>query len=199
MAQHKVRVYTETGKLVREWGKPGKGDGEFAWPGGIVLGPGGTVYVADQNNHRVQKFTTEGKFLGKWGEHGAKPGQFGGPEPAGSRFAGPHFLALDSKGRLYTTEGVLGRVQQFSPEGKPLLAWGDKGQQPGGFGALQSGNAKNTFGPIAILGGQARPGVGQQPERPGSAFYDGRQVFAGHRRHGQGTRAIRKAPRNGRG
>jgi NHL repeat len=151
MVQHKVRVYTETGKLVREWGKPGKGDGDFSWPGGIVLGPGGTVYVTDQNNHRIQKFTTEGEFLGKWGEHGSKPGRFGGPEPAGSRFAGPHFLAMDSKGRLYTTEGVLGRVQQFSPEGKPLLAWGDKGQQPGGFGALLSGVAKNTFGPIAIL------------------------------------------------
>src|SRR5262249_28136862 len=63
MVQHKVRVYTGTGKLVREWGKPGKGDGEFSWPGGIVLGPGPTVYVADQNNHRVQKFTAEGKFL----------------------------------------------------------------------------------------------------------------------------------------
>jgi tripartite motif-containing protein 71 len=151
MVQHKVRVYTETGKLVREWGKPGKGDAEFSGPGGIVLGPGGTVYVADQNNHRVQRFTTEGKFLGKWGEHGSKPGQFGGPEPAGSRFAGPHFLALDSKGRLYTTEGALGRVQQFSAEGKPLLAWGDKGNQPGGFGALQTGYAKNSFGPIAVL------------------------------------------------
>ena len=69
----------------------------------------------------------------------------------GSRFGGPHFLALDSKGRLYSTEGSLGRVQQFSLEGKPLLAWGDKGKQPGGFGALQTGFAKNTFGPIAIM------------------------------------------------
>jgi sugar lactone lactonase YvrE len=150
MAQHKVAVYTEAGKLVRQWGKRGSADGEFAQPGGIVLGAG-TVYVADQGNHRVQKFSREGKFLGKWGEHGSGPGQFGGKEPAGSRFGGPHFLALDSKGRLYTTEGVLGRVQQFSPEGKPLLAWGDKGKQPGGFGALATPYARHTFGPIAVL------------------------------------------------
>lgn len=150
MVQDRVGVYTETGQLVREWGKRGKGDGEFHWPGGIVLGADGTVYVADQCNHRVQKFTSEGKFLGQWGEHGCEPGQFGGNEHAGSRFGGPHFLALDGKGRVYTTEGTLGRVQQFSADGKPLLAWGDKGEQPGGFGALKAGYAPNTLGPICI-------------------------------------------------
>ena len=134
MGQHKVAVYDDDGKLVREWGKKGVGDGEFDQPGGILLAPDGTVYVADQCNHRIQHLTPEGKFLAKWGDHGSKPGQFDGLEPAGSRFGGPHFLAQDSRGRLYTTEGSLGRVQQFSSEGKPLLAWGDKGDQPGGFG-----------------------------------------------------------------
>jgi sugar lactone lactonase YvrE len=151
MMQHKVCVYTDSGKLVRQWGKKGKGPGEFNQPGGIVLAGGDTLYVADQCNHRVQKFTRQGKFLGQWGEYGAKPGQFGAPERIGSRFAGPHLLAIDSKGRLYTTEGVAGRVQQFSPEGKPLRAWGDKGKQPGGFGGLATGYAKHTFGPIGIL------------------------------------------------
>ncbi len=151
MMQDKVAVYTADGKLVREWGKRGKADGELHQPGGIVLSPGGTLYVADQCNHRVQQFTTDGKFLARWGEYGSKPGQFGGMERAGSRFAGPHFLARDSKGRLYTTEGVLGRVQQFSAEGKPLLAWGDKGQQPGGFGGLATPYSKHPFGPIGIF------------------------------------------------
>jgi hypothetical protein len=109
------------------------------------------VHVADQCNHRIPTLTTEGKFLGKWGEHGSRPGQFGAPEPAASRFGGPHLLALDSKGRLYTTEGARGRVQLFSPEGKPLRVWGDKGKQPGGFGALKTGYARNSFGPIGIL------------------------------------------------
>lgn len=151
MNQHKVAVYSETGELVREWGKLGKGDGEFHQPGGIVLFPDGTVYVNDQCNHRIQKFTIDGKFLMTWGGHGSEPGQFGGPEPAGSRFGGPHFLAVDSKSRLYTTEGVFGRVQQFSAEGKPLLAWGDKGDQPGGFGAMATGFSKQTFGPIGVF------------------------------------------------
>jgi len=151
MVQDKVQVYTAAGKLIREWGKAGKGDCEFAGPGGMVLAPDNTIYVADQRNHRIQKFARDGRFLGKWGEYGAKPGQFGGIEPKGSRFGGPHFLARDSMGRLYTTEGVIGRVQQFSSDGKLLRAWGDKGSQPGGFGSLKFGYSKHSFGPIAVM------------------------------------------------
>jgi acetyl esterase/lipase/sugar lactone lactonase YvrE len=151
MMQHKVAIYTEDGKLVREWGRKGTGDGEFNQPGGIVLVGDGTLFVADQCNHRVQRFTTEGKFLSKWGAHGSEPGQFGAPETVGSRFAGPHFLTMDAQGRLFTTEGVLGRVQQLSQEGRPLQAWGHKGSQPGGFGGLQTGYAKLSFGPIGVL------------------------------------------------
>jgi sugar lactone lactonase YvrE len=150
MQQHVVRVYTEDGKIVREWGRKGSADGEFHQPGGIVFGPDNTLFVADQCNHRVQKFTTDGKFVGKWGEHGKALGQFDGTDPPGSRFGGPHFIARDSHGRLYTTEGMLGRVQQFSPEGKPLLGWGNKGDEPGGFGSYSFANGKMSLGPIAI-------------------------------------------------
>lgn len=122
MVQDKLQVYSEDGRLLREWGKRGAEDGDLRQPGGIVLAPGGNVYVADQGNHRIQIFDSVGKFWGKWGEHGSRPGQFGGNGPKGSRFGGPHFLARDGKGRLYTTEGTMGRVQQFSAEGKPLRA-----------------------------------------------------------------------------
>ena len=127
MVQDTIRVFNDGGELVREWGKRGKEDGELYSPGGMCLAPDGTLFVADQRNHRIQKFTTDGKFLGKWGEHGSQPGQFDGKEPPGSRFGGPHFVVLDSKGRIYTTEGALGRVQQFTSDGKPLCAWGIKG------------------------------------------------------------------------
>lgn len=151
MMQHKIAVYSETGRLVRQWGSRGEGDGELNQPGGIVIARDGTLYVADQCNHRVQKFTRTGKFLGKWGGHGSLPGRFGGAEPAGSRFAGPHFLSQDSKGRLFTTEGVLGRIQQLTPEGEPVSAWGSKGSEPGGFGALASGFSQRSFGPVGVM------------------------------------------------
>jgi sugar lactone lactonase YvrE len=151
MVQNKIVVYDEAGRVVREWGHRGSGDGELWQPGGIVIRRDGTLFVADQCNHRVQHFTREGHYLEQWGGHGSLPGHFGGPEPAGSRFAGPHFLAQDSHGRLYTTEGVLGRVQQLTPEGKPLSAWGSKGSEPGGFGEYPSGYSKATFGPIGVM------------------------------------------------
>jgi sugar lactone lactonase YvrE len=151
MLQHRIGVYAEDGALIREWGKKGAGEGEFNQPGGILLMPEGSVFVADQCNHRVQRFTGEGKFLGTWGGHGGQPGQFGGPDAPGSRFAGPHFITRDSKDRLYTTEGILGRVQQLSLDGTPLGAWGDKGSEPGGFGSLKTPYNGGTFGPIGIL------------------------------------------------
>jgi sugar lactone lactonase YvrE len=146
LMSHKICVYDQAGKLVRTWGKEGKGDGEFDQPGGIAIAKDGTVYVADQVNRRVQRFTPEGKFLGKWGEYGSKPGQFDGVENPRSRTGGPHFLALDREGNIYTTEGKLGRVQKFTAEGKPLFAFGSNSTEPGGFG----GRPKNLPGPIGI-------------------------------------------------
>ena len=166
MVQHFIGVYDETGKLLRRWGKQGNGDGDVWGPGGMAFAPDGTLYVADQNNHRIQMFTPEGRFLGKWGKHGSEPGQFGGLERAGSRFGGPHFVALDASGRVYTTEGVHGRVQVFSPFGQPLMAWGNKTNEPGGFGSYSFGNLSNTFGPIAVaVDKQQRVWVGSLNDR----------------------------------
>lgn len=151
MNQHKVGVYRETGELVREWGRQGPGDGEFHQPGGIIFTPDGNLLIADQCNHRIQRLTKEGKFLGQWGGYGTDPGQFDGLGTKGSRFGGPHFIARDSQGRLYTTEGIQGRVQQFTADGKLLATWGEKGDQPGGFGSYEFGNLPHTFGPIGIV------------------------------------------------
>ena len=151
MSQHRIVVFTSDGKLVREWGRKGTGPGEFDQPGGMVFGPDGNLYICDQCNHRIQQFTREGKFLAQWGAHGSKPGEFGGPEKQGSRFAGPHFISLDSKGRLYTTEGCQARVQQFSLAGKPLAAWGNDSQEPGGFGATKYVYSPNPFSCIAVF------------------------------------------------
>ncbi len=141
-----IGVYDEKGANLHEFGGMGREPGQFEQPGGIAVANSGTLYIADQVNRRVQHFTAEGKFLRMWGEYGVEPGQFGGNENRANRTGGPQFVAVDRHDNVYTTEGSVGRVQKFTPEGDYRLSWGDNGTQPGGFG----GRARNLPGPIAI-------------------------------------------------
>ncbi|WP_010582059.1 6-bladed beta-propeller [Schlesneria paludicola] len=134
MMKHKVAVYDPEGKLVREFGKQGSAPGEFDQPGGIAIGRDGIVYVADQANQRVQQLSPQGSPLGAWGKHGMATGEFGGNSSPRGRGGGPHFLAFNSDGDLYTTEASVGRVQKFHPDGTFVLAWGDNEVGPGHFG-----------------------------------------------------------------
>ncbi|QDU02067.1 hypothetical protein V6x_17550 [Gimesia chilikensis] len=65
------------------------------------------------------------RFLKTWGQQGDQPGEFGGKATPNSRVGGPQFLAFDSEGDLWTTEGVNCRVQQFSSAGKFLRGCGE--------------------------------------------------------------------------
>lgn len=147
----KIVVYDSAGKLLHEWGKVGEGEGEFKDPGGIAIAADGTVYVADQSRHRVQHFTAEGKFLNKWGEYGSAPGQFGGKGKKEQRFGGPHFLAFDHEGAIFTTEGAEGRIQKLTADGKPLLHWGSNSTGTGGFGGRETAERNKLPGPIGIV------------------------------------------------
>ncbi len=151
MLQHKIRVYEASGDLVLEWGSHGGEVGELSKPGGLIVTPDNRVLVADQSNHRIQVFKTDGTPLNSWGTHGTKDGQFGGLEHNGSRFGGPHFIAVDSLNRLYTTEGAMGRVQRFAGNGKFELSWSDSTDGPGGFGSMKTVFSKNPFGPIGVM------------------------------------------------
>jgi tripartite motif-containing protein 71 len=175
---NKVAAYSPTGKLLREWGRKGTGDGEFQLPGSVSLGPDGLLYVPDQGNSRVQKFTTDGKFVAKWGQHGKQPGQFGGNQSPGGRFAGPQFVAFDSAGNVYTTDADLKRVQKFTPEGKLLAYWGSGSTEPGGFGPpplQRNGKMSNMGGPIGIcVDRQNRVWVGATNSRVQQFTNDGK-------------------------
>jgi tripartite motif-containing protein 71 len=146
----RMSVYSQNGEFLREWGTTGKGDGQFDFPGGIAISKAGEVYVADQTNRRVQVFDREGKFLRKWGEYGVQPGQFGGNTNPKSRVGGPNFIAIGPDGSVFTTEASVGRVQQFSPDGKPLLAWGTLEDKRGGFGGKFTAFKASLIGPIGI-------------------------------------------------
>jgi DNA-binding beta-propeller fold protein YncE len=145
MMRHKVAVYDKAGKLVRAFGKLGTAPGEFQQPGGIAFGPDGSVFVADQVNRCVQRLTPRGEPISAWGKYGVATGEFGGNVSAPSRVGGPHFLAFNNQGDIYTTEGSVGRIQKFKADGSFLLAFGDNQFGPGHFGS-----PKGLQGPIGI-------------------------------------------------
>jgi DNA-binding beta-propeller fold protein YncE len=149
-----VSVYDPDGTLLRRWGQSGTAAGEFDCPGGIAVAKDGRVYVADQTNHRIQVFDQTGMFLLQWGEYGNEPGQFGGKGGPKSRVGGPQFVAFDSAGNVWTTEGANCRVQKFTADGELLSFWGSAEDRPGGFGGeftgFGKGKAGSLVGPIAL-------------------------------------------------
>ena len=122
----RVHRFTPDGTLVRSWGSPGHGPGEFWIPHGIAVGRSGTVYVADRENSRVQLFSPGGDYVREW-----------------SWVYRPTDLFIDREGITFVTEfgyragpvpGQLeppgepkprGRVSIRDRDGNVLAAWGD--------------------------------------------------------------------------
>lgn len=86
----RVLRFDAHGRFLAQWGKPGKGPGEFDLPHGIALDRAGRVYVADRSNARVQVFDSTGRFLADW--HGPLLGR-------------PYAVAVSLDGTIFTVDG----------------------------------------------------------------------------------------------
>lgn len=128
----RVVKFTKEGKFVLEWGKKGKGEGEFDLPHAIRVDGKGRVYVGDRENNRVQVFDGAGKFLQAWPDTGA-----------------PFGLDLTPEGRMLLADGRAHCVRQLDKEGKPLKQWGVKGAGPGEF-TLPHGICADSRGAIYV-------------------------------------------------
>ena len=53
----RVHCFTRDGRLVKSWGEPGHGAGQFHLPHSIAFDDDGKLYVADRSNKRIQIFT----------------------------------------------------------------------------------------------------------------------------------------------
>lgn len=108
----RIQVFGPGGEFLRKWGGPfaanirGDWHGWFRVPTSVAIGPGGSVFVADQENNRVQKFTRQGEFLTAFGtQH----------EGAGYTESA---VAVAADGTLYTTNLIDHRVERWQPAGE---------------------------------------------------------------------------------
>ena len=68
--------FSKDGKLLKQWGKPGTGPGEFHTPHSICVDAKGRVIVGDRENNRIQVFEPDGQFITQWTAGGAPFGMF---------------------------------------------------------------------------------------------------------------------------
>ena len=110
-----------TGEVLRTFGGPGGGPGEFKIPNSLCVDSQGYVYVSDTHNWRIQKLTRTGEPIWQKGMPGYHIGQFG--RPRGIR-AGPNDI-------IYVVDGATEIVQMFDSDGHPLMYFGGPGNLPG--------------------------------------------------------------------
>lgn len=129
---HQVHKFSPTGEKLMSLGiagKPGNADGQFNQPNDVVVGPDGSIYVADGHEGqgmtttaamadgiargataRISKFAPNGTFITSWGSIGVRHGEF----------RTPHALAFDSKGRLWVADRGNHRIEIFDQAGNYL-------------------------------------------------------------------------------
>ena len=114
----RVTVVSPAGKVLRRWGHPGTGPGEFSFVSidnldpsdvhaSIAVGRDGKVYVSDSGNHRIEVFSPTGTFIRQFGSFGLNDGQF----------LAPFDLAVDAQGNVYVADDQQETLSKFSPGG----------------------------------------------------------------------------------
>ena len=107
------------------------GDDPLDRPAGMAVAADGTLYVAEGSNDQIRVFDREGVPIAAWGESGTEPGQFQFEGGAGEGGFGDVKIGPD--GSLYVLENIGRRVQQFTPDGEFVAAWGGFGTDDGKF------------------------------------------------------------------
>ncbi len=102
------------------------GEGVVQRPAGMAVEPSTRrVFVADVYAHQVLVMSPEGQLVDRFGERGSEMGQFNYPTN----------LVFDHAGRLYVSDSLNFRIQQFTPS--PELRFsryiGKQGDVPGTF------------------------------------------------------------------
>lgn len=75
----RIIKYDRSGKKFLEFGRRGKGKGEFYFPVSLAVDRKGLIHVADQHKHTVMVFDRDGNFLFDYGKFGWRRGRLAKP------------------------------------------------------------------------------------------------------------------------
>jgi DNA-binding beta-propeller fold protein YncE len=115
-----IHCFDAEGKLIRSWGRPGKGPSEFTTPHGIWIDGLRRVLVADRENDRVQLFDLDGHYIDEWRDLYHPMDIYGDMDG--------HIFITDQIPRLsmFSADGILmGRCKPVANGGHGI--WGDSG------------------------------------------------------------------------
>jgi peptidylamidoglycolate lyase len=150
----RVVKFSRDGKYLLEWGKKGKGPGEFDIPHGLAIDSAGHIYVNDRSNSRIQVFDLQGKFLEEWKD---------------IRF--PQAIAISKDGKyLWIGDGYNNKILKYDVHGVLIDSWGTFGVQPGdiwGVHSLGVDSQGNVY-TGEVFGGRSQkftPQPGADPKR----------------------------------
>ena len=129
---HQVHKFSPEGEILLSIGVPGvagSAPGELNQPNDVIVGPDGSIYVADGHSGqgmtsnqaieeglaegltgRIVKFGPDGTYLMEWGQIGTLHGEF----------RTPHALEFDSQGRLWVADRGNHRLEIFDQNGNYL-------------------------------------------------------------------------------
>jgi len=108
------------GRLLRGWGR-----GLYTIPHSVRVDSKGNIWTVDAGSSRILKFTPEGKELLR-----IEVGEMPAAHP--SAFKGTADIAFGPDGNLYIADGYgNARVLVYSPEGRRLRSFGERGTGPG--------------------------------------------------------------------
>ena len=100
-ANHRVQVFDENGKFLREWNF-GEEPSDIHL---VYIGADRNLWAYDRGTSKMLKYDLQGHFLYSWGVWGDFEGGFWGV----------HGFSVDQEGNFYVAEVDSGRVQKFRP------------------------------------------------------------------------------------
>jgi sugar lactone lactonase YvrE/phosphodiesterase/alkaline phosphatase D-like protein len=133
---NRVQEFSSEGKYITQVGS-------LSHPQGIAVDSSSNVWVVDSHNSRVEELSSSGTFLAAfgWGVSNGKSElqsctsscKAGIAGSGNGQFKEATGIAVDSQGELWVVDGANSRVEEFSPTGEFIIAFGAAGTGSGQF------------------------------------------------------------------